>query len=80
MKTFFFIKLLIKTFSQRFLLKQLKTFAKNVFFIKLYVKKRFATFFNCFNKKNVAKRFLFINSVNWFSKSQNRYRNRSYRN
>jgi hypothetical protein len=53
---FFLNKLLVKMFLQHFLLKQLKTFANNVFFIKLYIKKCFATVFNCFNK-NVVKRF-----------------------
>jgi hypothetical protein len=45
-------------FLQRFLLKQLKTFVKNVFFIKLLIKNVFATFFIKIIKKCCETFFL----------------------
>ena len=57
---FLFINLYIKNVSQRFLTVSIKNVAKRFLSIKLHVKKRFATFFNYFNKKTLRNVFLFI--------------------
>jgi hypothetical protein len=50
-KNVFLLNYLIKNVFITFIVKIIKNICKKCFFIKLYVKKCFATFFNCFNKK-----------------------------